>query len=265
MNTEEDMQLIYRRGSLADLHHTVLEKFAVRSMLHARFNDAQASNMNDDLLMAQLANILRGDLRKRSRVGQQLTVQQEWEFLRSSAVLDDHEYATLLAFVQHRFGPRWVSPRFDLQDNQLVLPPRAVRHKQLTFDGDRTFSCRSSHLGNSSIHFYGDANTVDSTRGTFAGCIEGIWEMPVHAQLQVFFLVRLHKDLSPEEDARTPFGDYPLLQSWAVDAEPSATVMMIHISDVISHVAMYERPAGTFNIPRPVIVLCRALDRGRHL
>lgn len=237
-------------------------------MLHARFTDILAFGTDDNPPLAQLARILtRGNVHIRSRIGRRLTVQQEWAFLhsRSSVLLDDQEYDTLLGFVRRRFGPRWVSPRLHLQDNEAVLPPRAVRHKQLTFDGDRTFSCRSSHIGNSSIHFYGYANAVDSTRATFAGCIEAIWEIPIDAQLQVFFLVRLHRDLSSEEDEQTPFGGYPLLQSWAVDAEPSATVMMIHITDIISHVAMYERPAGTFDIPRPVIVLCRALDRGRHL
>jgi hypothetical protein len=143
------------------------------------------------------------------------------------------------------------------QENALVLPPRAKKLTEFHQDGGRTYSCSSSHKGNSFIQFYDR-----EIRGYRTGVIKLIFEMPLQGFLRKFILVSPHRELRSE---RTPYDQtmYPRFMSKIVEVEPSDEMIVIEPEHIITHLTTYETGGHLYGIKTKVLIICWALNRGR--
>jgi hypothetical protein len=194
----------------------------------------------------------------------------------SSTGLDDEQLASFLMKGQHiedpihnailrylkSLGQPWHSySEFPPHpDPDWILPPRANMPSQIVIQ-DRTYSCSVSHLGNSAIMFY---NPVGDTTIKHTGIIDTICQLPLHGFLQTFFIVHLHQNLPPNLETILPYQKYPGLNSKLVESIPGDISLVIEPHHIITHLVMYKRPSGTYNIPRETLALCWSLDRGRR-
>lgn len=241
-----------------DLHHTLLTRLCSRGRLEAKLADA--AYRGEDAALAELADVLLQP--KTNHYIHPLRVSNEEEalFMRSATEFAMTDYELLLAHLQSTDTPYYSCLDMYAPDDALILPLRARYLTEITIE-NRTYSCRRSHYGNSSIQF---DSVEEETTYRYAGFIEAIWETVIGGCLRTFIAVRLHRDLDEEDKQRTPFPQFPRLFTWAVEANQSDNVMIIEPTELVSHVAVYKRPAGTFGIDKPTLVLCGSLDRRRH-
>ncbi|KAJ6632494.1 hypothetical protein B0H10DRAFT_1771289, partial [Mycena sp. CBHHK59/15] len=180
------------------------------------------------------------------------------KILAAAKDLSQERYTMLLEYL-NSIGQPWRSwDQIPHPTGSLVLYPRAMQPQQFKADG-WTFSCHKSHKGNSGIQF---KNPIGLTPLT--GFIEEIWQMPLQNHMQTFILVRTHKALPNSLAARTPFVSMPYFSVAAVDAAPSSELCVIEPRHIITHLTIYKRPKGTYGINRDILVVCWALNRGRH-
>lgn len=180
-------------------------------------------------------------------------------FLASGKEIDDPSYNAVLHYLIS-LGQPWHSyDEFPPHpDRAWVLPPRGKLPKQITFES-RTYSCHQSHTGNSAIMFYNPQDTSI----TFTGVIETICQVPLHNLIQTFLIVHLHEELPPDVANMSPYTNAPSFASKLVMQSSSTFSMVIEPRHIITHLTMYPRPAGTFNIPYKTMAICWALNRGR--
>lgn len=185
------------------------------------------------------------------------------EAYKSGQMLSDLHYKLLLQYI-NATGRMYLSayaPSLHTVGGTPILPISAKQPRQHTIE-DRTYSLISSHEGNSHIMFYvpGDVTNMRET-----GYIEAIWEMPLDGLWQTFFLVRQHQSLSPTQLRKVPYFSQPTsyLQTKVVKSEPSNLIFIIEPQHIISHVAIYKRPQGTYGVNRDIMTVCWALNRGR--
>lgn len=241
-----------------DLHHTFLTRFCSRGRLEA--NLADMNYANDPPLLAQLSRLFASDAPEHPRTPPTIDSAEQAEFLRTASQLSEQDYSRILSHMRG-LGIEccsWLD--FDSSPQTPALPPRARLLPDITLDG-RKYSCHHCHYGNSSIQF--DLTHLHGVP-RLGGFIEHIWEIPVDGLLRTFISVRIHSELTEQEQACTPFAQYPRLLSQLVPAAPSTTCIIIEPAQIVSHVVAYPRPAGSFGIDRDTLALCSALDRGRH-
>jgi hypothetical protein len=180
------------------------------------------------------------------------------EMLAKAPLLTDTEYNALLYYLQHTGRPYRSCYDMPHPLNSNILPPRAERPLQV-HRGECTFSCQSSHLGNSAVLFH---NPLTRTQGT--GFIQSIWALPLEASKCTFFIVRPHQCLPPLEDTKAPFSHYSGFETCIVDAQPSDELLIVEPAHIITHLTIFRRPVGTYGIDRDTLVVCWALNRGRR-
>lgn len=168
------------------------------------------------------------------------------------------EYHNLLHYLHERGRPYREYSDYPHPPNSLILPPRAQRILQI-HRKECTFSCKTSHEGNSAIQFY---NPWTQTRNT--GFIQNIWQIPLDNIMQTFIGVRSHRLLSAQEGGQAPYEYFPGFMTQTVDALPSDNIIIIEPMHIITHVTIYPRPAGTYAISKDVLNVCWALNRGRQ-
>jgi hypothetical protein len=135
----------------------------------------------------------------------------------------------------------------------MILPPRAKRCQNCDID-KHTYSCFSSHQGNSLIQFY-----HPETKETLTGVIDAILKIPLDNMLRTFVLVRKHQAL-----AIPPYSNHPELMSSVVYVDPQPGRMVIEPKHIITHLTAWKRGSETYNTQKPVMVVCWALNRGRR-
>lgn len=143
-------------------------------------------------------------------------------------------------------------------DRFWILSPRARMPTSIVSEG-KTYSCQSSHLGNSAIHFY---DSHDHSK-QHTGFIETICQLPIHKILRTFLLIWLHQNLPPALAQLSPYNMLPGLKSRVVEKSPHETVIVIEPHHIITQLTLLQMPAGTFGIPREIFIICWALNRGR--
>lgn len=222
-----------------------------------RLNALLQDNASDEPLIQQLSSILHPQ--EIEPVQQQLTGIEVANMLRDSPLLSRNAYDLLLAHMQVA-DPQCCSA-YDLNHawNALVLPTRVRQLPQFHFDG-RIFSTHRSHLGNGGIQFYRELVGEE----TETGFIESIWQFPFKGNLETAILVRLHRPLPLLEEYKAPYSTRERLQTQIIDAAPSDRVQIIKPSQIITNLATYKRPRGTFGIGRDALIICWALGRGRR-
>lgn len=179
------------------------------------------------------------------------------EILIKAPPLLDMEYQALLQYLQHTGRPYRHWTDLPHPPNTNILPPQAEKPQQFSRN-ERTYSLIKSHKGNSAIYF---TNPLTATYGT--GFIESIWRLPLNGSLSTFIIICPHRSLSPEDEARAPFIQYPGLQTRILSAQPSDVLIIIEPTHIITHLTTFEGPSGTYGINQQTLIVSWALGRGR--
>lgn len=178
--------------------------------------------------------------------------------LKKARDLQGIEYNALLQYLQHTGRPYRSYDNFPHPPNARILPPLAQHPLQFN-RGECTFSCEHSHKGNSVIYYYNPLVQAHDT-----GFIQNIWRIPLEGLMHTFVVVRPHQSLPAHEEAQAPYMHYPGFHVRVVDLQPSPGLVIIEPKHIITHLTTFKRPAGTYGIGREILVVCRALNRGRR-
>ena len=141
--------------------------------------------------------------------------------------------------------------------NAVVLPQFVTNENSVEHKG-RSFSPRVCHEGKSCIQYFTSAALI----GEDTGFIETIFQLTIGGVLRTFLIISPHLSLSIMDQARDPFLQRPRFKMKLVYAQSSNDKILIELRQVGTHLAMRRRPAGTFGISQPVMIL-HWLDRGR--
>lgn len=145
----------------------------------------------------------------------------------------------------------------DPDHRSMILPPRAKRCRECYIE-KRTYSCYSSHQGNSLIQFY-KPGTDPRRNETFTGVIDAILQIPLDNFLRTFIFVRKHRPLNIPL-----YSNHPELMTSVVYVEPEFGQMVIEPQHIITHLTAWKRSPEIYKTDKPVMVVCWALNRGRH-
>jgi hypothetical protein len=188
-----------------------------------------------------------------------LTGIEQAEVLAKGKRLTDADYSRLLAHLASTGLPWRAYNAVPHPHGALILPPTALHPTEFHWD-NHIFSCFRSHRGNSAMLFCNPSCDVQYT-----GFIESIWQTPLQDTLQTFLCIQLHKLLPQGDEEKAPFLHHPDFQIKIMDASPSEERHIIRPSQIITPIATYDRPSGTYGIGTNILVICWALNRGRNL
>lgn len=133
---------------LGDMDFTMLCQMSRRAYVDALLHDGDLNN---------LGNILEPLNASANGSSAPLKPTEAAEFLIKAPCLAEDDYNRLLHFLQHTGRPYRAYYSFPHPPNALILPPNAQCPHQLHRD-EHTFSCESSHKGNSAIQYYNTMN-----------------------------------------------------------------------------------------------------------
>lgn len=242
-----------------DLAYTMLQKLILRCSTLAALHDNNYGNSVDkDPLIQKLTHILEPEDAKSQLLNPIALDSTEMASIQAkSPPVQTHEYAALQDYLlftgcAYRTYTDIPHPEF-----ALVLPPIADRPREINVN-DHTYSCYSSHIGNSAIQF-----CDPKTQRMETGSIHLILQMPLQGFMRTFLFVYGHAALTPAEEQLTPYPTHPRFMTKVVDAIFSDTVFIIEPQHIITHLTTFKRPAGTFGISREILLVCWALNRGR--
>jgi len=145
-------------------------------------------------------------------------------------------------------------------DNARVLPRTAVSVHHFKHKG-RDYSTVDVHPGNSSVHFSAKSKTYTAD----SGHIEAIWQYKIDGILRTFIVLSVHKNLSPQDEARDPYIAYPGLLAKVVYTRQTDNLSLVILEQdqIVAHAAYYTRPSGTFGIKSLTTILINSLHRYR--
>ncbi len=177
-----------------------------------------------------------------------------------STELSEEDYNMLLQYL-HATGRPYHSVKEHIigRRNVRFLPPYVQIHTEVLVD-ERTFSTRISHEGNSAVQFI-----HPTTQQLDTGFIEAIFSTPLDSTIHTFFVIRSHLRLALQEEGQAPFASFhEKYATRIVDCRDLDQLQYVEQQHIITHLATYRRPAGTYGIPRQTLVVCWALNRGRR-
>ncbi|KAJ7271790.1 hypothetical protein C8J57DRAFT_1027126, partial [Mycena rebaudengoi] len=120
-----------------------------------------------------------------------------------------------------------------------------------------SYSCSSSHPGNSLIQFY-KPSTEATQNSTATGVIDTILKIPLDGSLRTFIIMHQHRPLSVPT-----YSESTELMSALVYAKPDPVPVVIEPKHIVTHVTTWERSAQIHKTPEPVLAICWALNRGQ--
>ena len=208
--------------------------------------------------LGKLHNILSTGQREISSLDKDLSTIELGLFLSKAPRLEQTEYAVLFQYLNQTGRPCRVYTDIPHPENAVVLPPTAKQLREFVVKSI-TYSCYSSHPGNSSIQFYDWFTQSNRT-----GCIRKIFQIPLKNRLHIFFLIEEHSFLPPEEEQKAPYLICPQLKSKIVAATPSARFYIIEPIHIITHLTTLPLTEGAFGIPDKTHIICWALNRGKQ-
>ncbi|KIY61093.1 hypothetical protein CYLTODRAFT_480573, partial [Cylindrobasidium torrendii FP15055 ss-10] len=188
-----------------------------------------------------------------------ITDTEEAKMLGNAPLLDLHTYMMILNFLNSSGRPLRDYRSIPHPTYDSVLP-RAARVLHHATAGDRTFSRRGAHRGNSNIEFISPAHWS----GASTGYIEEILAVPLHGTVEVFFIVRPHIALADVDVQKTPYAGRPLLRVNVVEEDTHGPELVLQYCNIRSHIAVWERPAGTYGITRRFLLISCGLNRRRR-
>lgn len=237
------------------MDYTMLKQMARLCRLLALLHD----NESVDSATQAFASILESnDSKTKSPMTKELSGLEIALFLSKAPKMYQHEYQLVKQYLNTMGSPYRSHTDYPHPEYALILPPNAKRLTEF-HDNGCTYSCSSSHSGNSPIQFYNR-----ETQAHLTGVIDTILEIPLEGFLRKFILVHPYCDLNEEDTRRTPYSQFPRMMTKAVDTTPSGTMIVIEPQHIITHLTTYKRPAGTFGIDKEILIICWALNRGRR-
>lgn len=237
------------------MDYTILRQFSRRGRLEALLHSAEKRETQYlDLVKLLVSDSMSGD-----DSGQQLSDNATKKALRNSEQLQRPIYEQILNRLNKDEGARWKAhDAYPHNFTDSILKPYAQKLTQFHHEG-KTFSTLTSHEGNSAIQFWSSSREKKLT-----GNIMLIYGMFSDNKCNHFLFVQLHRHLPNDEEKRAPFASRPEFCAQIVDANPSNELMVVRPNEIITHLAVYPRPAGTFGIPRNTKIISWSLDRGRR-
>ncbi|KAK7058235.1 hypothetical protein R3P38DRAFT_2496785 [Favolaschia claudopus] len=243
------LQKVKTNRHLYDIDYTMLKQMArlTRVLGSLHHDESQDSHQKE------LGDILEPEAHKKSLQSKELDGPELAEYLDEAPLMSEEEYSAIQEYLdstgrQYRSWKAVPHP-----ENAFILPPRARRPLQFDLEG-RTYSCSSSHAGNSLIEFYNQ-----QTQSRFMGYIHTILEIPLDGFTKTFILVHAHQDIS---NHRTPYVNYPRMMCKVVEIQATANTIILETQHIITHLVTWKRPAGTYGIDRETLAVCTALNRG---
>ncbi|KAJ6535734.1 hypothetical protein B0H19DRAFT_963643 [Mycena capillaripes] len=241
------LQKIKTNNHMWELDLTMLRQICRRGRLLASISDsAKKTDSNANLQSLQ-----------------QFSPAEETAFNGSGVVLDAPIYELILGYWNHTYSPPYIRAAeltYDLLDAGVnVFPNREV---QLTnfMHKTRLFSTFKKNHGNSSISF-----CHPLTGQKDMGFIRLIWTQVLQGQHRTFVVVQPHTDLSSTDAAKTPYPTHPRFECTGRYSEPLCPQpqLIVEPRHIISHVAYYQRPKGTYGIKQAITIFVDLLHRNR--
>ncbi|KAJ7190898.1 hypothetical protein B0H12DRAFT_1246358 [Mycena haematopus] len=212
-----------------DMDFTMLKQMARLGRLSAFLQNAASS----DPRMETFANIL--ERRKDDLVVKPIDSAEQAVYLTEASDLNTAEYNMILQYLNQsgHHGEWRDNTAYPHPEHALVLPPLA-KHCIEFMENGRTYSCNSSHEGNSWIQFYDKRIRSHST-----GVIQDIVEIPLQGFLRKFIFVLPHQGLAQAEVAGTPYDPimYPGFKAKLVEVELSEDIVIIEPEHILTHYA----------------------------
>ena len=176
----------------------------------------------------------------------------------ASGGLSPEDYALLLSYINTKYyqnSPLRHYKTLPHPDGSKVLSPKAEIMKHVTHYG-RNYSFSALHRGNSSIAYKPAEGGID------VGFIVSMWRLVIEETAHTFVVVAPHKLLSTHDEKLSPYSSCPGFLARLVYTASDPEIV-IELDKVISHIAYYNRPPGTFNILQATTVLVNSLHRNR--
>jgi hypothetical protein len=115
------------------------------------------------------------------------------------------------------------------------------------------------HPGNATISF------IDHEGFQAFGIIKAIWQIKLTTDrdVRLFLEITPFRSLSTQDQAHNPYLLWPGFQCTIVYSNLPANNVIIEPSAIITHIAYYRRPPGTFGIAEATTVVTESLSRNR--
>ncbi|KAK4696061.1 hypothetical protein P7C70_g8437, partial [Phenoliferia sp. Uapishka_3] len=177
------------------------------------------------------------------------------------AYLDQSTYNKLVQHIRFVDPPinRWQNAySFPLDLKQPVISPHTVMYTTFKWKPRRPLSTTTeSIVGNSLVCFIHPKTQVLSY-----GIIKSIFSHSRQSKrikkAEIFLLVQQFPDLLPQDIIRSPYRRLPLTRiTIKYEADNTAEQTLCRLTDIKCHLIMWRRPAGTYGISRPTVVLAR--------
>ncbi len=215
--------------------------------------------LRDDTDLRPLGQILESPTVSVETPAQALSGTEETKNLKRSSIPQRSDYDMLLQYL-NKGGVQYHSVYTSAYDpDTTYLRPCVHTHTEVNV-GDRTYSTRNSHEGNSAIQFVNP-----QTKGRDTGFIERILSTPLQSRTRTFFLVQSHRRLHPNQEEMAPFHRFhDKYKARIFDISDSNQFVIIEAQHIVTHLSTIRRPLGTYGIARKTLVVCWSLDRDRR-
>lgn len=236
---------------IEDMDYTMLRQFSRKSRLSAVLESDQDFSRTDRDKDSLASILLHGRSATTSTLGAPASVSAKSEKTPRTN-LPDFDYTAVLEYLRARGEQHRHCCEPGLPFNALVLPPTGQSVAYLHQYG-RRFSTRRSHEGNSLVAF----------RRAFGiqvrGFIETMWILNIDGAQRTFLLVQ---PLEPVPESLDPYARFQGFGCRVAYDDAMSSRIVLEPESLISHLVALRRPAGTFGIPRSIIVT-RSLNQGR--
>ncbi|KAJ3755182.1 hypothetical protein EV360DRAFT_50186 [Lentinula raphanica] len=245
-----------------EMELTMTRQFGRRANLNVILNE----NPSKDTVIQDLIEILAPvDVYEFAREPSIMTSYEVAQFYKKYDEFTREEYNTLLHYLIST-GRNYSTayPEGLLYQNPAtmsILQP-VVQHVSNFKYQKKSYSKLTSHEAGSHIHYYIPGG--NKTKAT--GCIVDIWQLPLESKMTTFLLVKEHLPLPPSQKLKNPYISEPCstLCSDLIQRNLASFTYLIEPEHIISHVAVYKRPTGTFGIPLETMIIVWSLNRGRN-
>jgi hypothetical protein len=242
---------------LDDMDYTMLQQMSRLVYFLAFLHHKASSNPEMDIF----ANILEPSNITKGPTIKPIDDFEQAIYLTKTLDLDETEYDMILQYLNltGHHGQWSSNTAYPHPEHALILPPFAKRCTEFHENG-HTYSCSSSHEGNSFIEFYDRR-----IQGHWTGVINHIFEIPLQGFLRKFIFVSPHRELEQSALVGTPYDPllYPRFMSKIVEVKPSEDMVVLEPEHIITHLTTYKTRGDIYGIRREVLLVCWALNRGR--
>ncbi|KAF7372839.1 hypothetical protein MSAN_00489900 [Mycena sanguinolenta] len=258
------LQKIKTNNHMWELDLTMLRQMCRRGRLLAAISDSsKTADSKSPVVEAMRILSPEDQVSATSKTLEQPSPGKETAYNGVGTILDVTIYEMILGYWNRNHSPPYIRAgdlTFDLLDAGVkVLPSRAVQRTDFKHN-TRLFGAFGRHQANSSISFYNPF-----TGGKDFGYIESVWTMALEGQIRTFVVVQPHTAVSPADNAKAPYVACPGFKCFLCYTKPAhpRPGLIVELRHIISHVACFERPAGTYGIEQEITVFNDSVGRNR--